>query len=387
EDKDETETKSKQRKLSFAKVEFVKPNEQVKSPRESVKHEEHNKQAKHPRNTIKVIEVNVVKASASWVLRPKHKVLDHVSRNNGASISFKRFNYVDAQGRSKNLMKDMLHLGEEPNEEKLLVKELLKLNASNDEPQPYSDARKKDDKGVSKESRIDDQEKAKTDREKKFHHRLQQLSFMANLTFADSHNMVAYLEKSTKNADFVEIVNFLNASPIGYALTNGVVERRNRTLVEAARTMLSAAKVPLFFWAEATATACFTQNRSLVIPRHEKTPYHIINDRKPSVKFFYIFGSVCYIVRDGENLNKMKEKGDECIFVGYSNKSRAYRVFNKRTRVIMESIHVNFDELPQMTSDQNSSNLVPECQTMALEHDSLSPGRKCLENVSHGDKT
>nr|GEW39382.1 Gag-Pol polyprotein [Tanacetum cinerariifolium] len=72
--------------------------------------------------------------------------------------------------------------------------------------------------------------------------------------------------------------------------------------------MLSAAKVPLFFWAEAIATVCFTQNRSLVIPRREKTPYHIINDRKPSVKFFYIFGSVCYIVRDGENLDKMKEK-------------------------------------------------------------------------------
>nr|GFC16256.1 retrovirus-related Pol polyprotein from transposon TNT 1-94 [Tanacetum cinerariifolium] len=89
---------------------------------------------------------------------------------------------------------------------------------------------------------------------------------------------------------------------------SGVIERQNRTLVEGARTMLSAAKVPLFFWAEAIATACFTQNHSLVIPRHEKTPYHIINERKPSVKFFYIFGSVCYIVRDGENLDKIKEK-------------------------------------------------------------------------------
>nr|GFB37533.1 retrovirus-related Pol polyprotein from transposon TNT 1-94 [Tanacetum cinerariifolium] len=146
---------------------------------------------------------------------------------------------------------------------------------------------------------------------------------------------------------------------------NGVVERRNRTLVEAARTMLSAAKVPLFFWAEAIATACFTQNRSLVIPRHEETPYHIINERKPSVKFFYIFGSVCYIVRDGENLDKMKEKGDECIFVGYFTQSRAYRVFNKRTRVIMESIHVNFDELPQMALAHNSSDPAPTCQKMA----------------------
>ncbi|GJX07829.1 integrase, catalytic region, zinc finger, CCHC-type containing protein [Tanacetum coccineum] len=91
---------------------------------------------------------------------------------------------------------------------------------------------------------------------------------------------------------------------------NGVVEKRNCTLVEAARTMLSAAKVPLFFWAEAIATICFTQNRSLVIPRHEKTPYHIIIGQKSSVKFFHIFGSLCYIVRDGENLDKMKEKSD-----------------------------------------------------------------------------
>ncbi|GJT39569.1 retrovirus-related pol polyprotein from transposon TNT 1-94 [Tanacetum coccineum] len=157
--------------------------------------------------------------------------------------------------------------------------------------------------------------------------------------------------------------------------------KRNRTLVEAARTMLSAAKVPLFFWAEAIATACFTQNRSLVIPRHEKTPYHIINGRKPSVKFFHIFGSLCYIVRDGENLDKMKEKGDACIFVGYSTQSRAYRVFNKRTRIIVETIHVNFDELPQMASDHVSSDPVPQCPTTVLEQDSLSPDLQSQENV------
>ncbi|GJZ77352.1 retrovirus-related pol polyprotein from transposon TNT 1-94 [Tanacetum coccineum] len=100
---------------------------------------------------------------------------------------------------------------------------------------------------------------------------------------------------------------------------NGVVERWNRTLVEAARTMLSASQLPLFFWAEAIATACYTQNRYLIIPRHEKIPYHIINDRKPSIKHLHIFGCTCYITRDGENLDKMKEKGDPCILVGYSN--------------------------------------------------------------------
>nr|GEZ95110.1 Gag-Pol polyprotein [Tanacetum cinerariifolium] len=90
---------------------------------------------------------------------------------------------------------------------------------------------------------------------------------------------------------------------------------------------------------------------------------------------------------DGENLDKMKEKGDECIFVGYSTQSRAYRVFNKRTRVIMESIHVNFDELPYMASDQICSDPVPECQTMALNHDSLSPPIQRQANVPQADRT
>nr|GFA41679.1 Gag-Pol polyprotein [Tanacetum cinerariifolium] len=83
----------------------------------------------------------------------------------------------------------------------------------------------------------------------------------------------------------------------------------------------------------------------------------------------------------------MKEKGDACIFVGYSTQSRAYRVFNKRTRVIAETIHVNFDELPHMASDHVSSDLVPECQRMALEHGSLSPGPQCKENITQADRT
>ncbi|GJX88638.1 retrovirus-related pol polyprotein from transposon TNT 1-94 [Tanacetum coccineum] len=117
--------------------------------------------------------------------------------------------------------------------------------------------------------------------------------------------------------------------------------------------------------AEAIATTCFTQNRSLVIPRHKKTPYHIINARKPSVKFFYIFGSLCYIVRDGENLDKMKEKGDACIFVGYFTQSRAYR----------------------MTLDHVSSDPVSQGPTTVFEQDSLSPGPQSQENVPQVAKT
>nr|GEX30584.1 hypothetical protein [Tanacetum cinerariifolium] len=101
---------------------------------------------------------------------------------------------------------------------------------------------------------------------------------------------------------------------------NGVVERQNCTLVEDARTMLSASNLPLFFWAEAIATACYTQNRSIIIPTHDKTAYHIINDGKPSIKHLHIFGCICYLTRDGENLDKINEKGDPCILASdYDN--------------------------------------------------------------------
>nr|GEY35501.1 hypothetical protein [Tanacetum cinerariifolium] len=90
---------------------------------------------------------------------------------------------------------------------------------------------------------------------------------------------------------------------------------------------------------------------------------------------------------DGENLDKTKERGDARIFVGYSTQSRAYRVFNKRTRVIVETIHVNFDELPQMASDHVNSDPIPECQRMTLEHGSLSPGPQYKEHVTQADRT
>nr|GFC66228.1 integrase, catalytic region, zinc finger, CCHC-type, peptidase aspartic, catalytic [Tanacetum cinerariifolium] len=90
---------------------------------------------------------------------------------------------------------------------------------------------------------------------------------------------------------------------------------------------------------------------------------------------------------DGENLDKMKEKGDECIFVGYSTKSRAYRVFNKRTRVIMESIHVNFDELPQKVSAHDSSDPALTRQQKALVHNSSDPALSRQEMASVQNST
>ncbi|GJU61991.1 gag-pol polyprotein [Tanacetum coccineum] len=96
--------------------------------------------------------------------------------------------------------------------------------------------------------------------------------------------------------------------------------------------------------------------------------YHIINDRKPSIKHLHIFGCICYITRDGENLDKMKEKGDPCVMVGYSTQSKGYRVYNKRTHLIVESIHIKFDEIKEMMSDHNSSDLAPQRQEMSVEN-------------------
>ncbi|GKC65414.1 retrovirus-related pol polyprotein from transposon TNT 1-94 [Tanacetum coccineum] len=144
---------------------------------------------------------------------------------------------------------------------------------------------------------------------------------------------------------------------------NGSVEKWNRTLVEAARTMLSASKLPLFFWAEAIATACYTQNRSLVIPRHEKTPYHIINDIKPSLEHLYIFGCTCYIAIDGEILDKMKEKGDPCI------------LFNEMTMTHDDNTPGLAPQL-QKTSDHNRSELDIQ------DHSNEPSNSKLVQNVS-----
>nr|GEV89316.1 hypothetical protein [Tanacetum cinerariifolium] len=117
---------------------------------------------------------------------------------------------------------------------------------------------------------------------------------------------------------------------------NGVVERRNRTLVEAARTMLILSKALMFLWAEAVATTCYTQNRSLIHTRHHKTPYELVHNKKPNLTFFRVFG-------------------------------KGYRIYNKRTRRIMETIHVQFDELTKpMAPVHRIWELVPQTDCVMI---------------------
>ncbi|KAL8116381.1 hypothetical protein AgCh_022764 [Apium graveolens] len=133
-------------------------------------------------------------------------------------------------------------------------------------------------------------------------------------------------------------------SALGTPQQNGVVERKNRTLIEAARTMLEEAKLPTYFWAEAVQTACFTQNASL-INKQGKTPYEMVKKKKPNLKYFHIFGCKCFVLKTHpEQLSKYDLKADEGIFVGYPLSTKAFRVYNLRTKVVMESINVSFDD-------------------------------------------
>ena len=126
---------------------------------------------------------------------------------------------------------------------------------------------------------------------------------------------------------------------------NGVVERKNRTLEDMSRTMLLENGLPKYFWAEAVNTANYILNRCLIRPILKKTPYELFRGRKPQISYFKPFGCNCFVHNNGkDNLGKFDARSDPAIFLGYALNSKAYRIFNKRTKVVEESIHVIFDE-------------------------------------------
>nr|GFA40173.1 integrase, catalytic region, zinc finger, CCHC-type, peptidase aspartic, catalytic [Tanacetum cinerariifolium] len=111
---------------------------------------------------------------------------------------------------------------------------------------------------------------------------------------------------------------------------NGVVKRHNRTLIEAARTMLIYTQAPLFLWTKAVATSCYTQNRSIIRPHHGKTPYELMHNKLPDLLFLHVFGALCYPTNDSENLGKLQPKADIGIFIGYAPTKKAFRIYYRR---------------------------------------------------------
>lgn len=133
-------------------------------------------------------------------------------------------------------------------------------------------------------------------------------------------------------------------SPARTPQQNGVAKRRNQTLKEAARTMITYSSLPKRFWAEVVNITCYTQNRSIINKVHVITSYELWKGKKTVVSYFHIFGSKCFIQNNGKTyLKAFDERADEGLFMGYSAVSKAFRVLNKRTMVVEESIHVVFD--------------------------------------------
>ncbi|GJT10156.1 retrovirus-related pol polyprotein from transposon TNT 1-94 [Tanacetum coccineum] len=151
----------------------------------------------------------------------------------------------------------------------------------------------------------------------------------------------------------VQFGEFCNANGITHNFSaprtpqsNGVVERKNRTLQEMSRTMLNEQSLPQNFWCNAADTSTYILNRILIRPIIGKTPYELLRGRKPTLGYFRVFGSKCFILNTKDYLTKFDPKSYEGVFLGYSQNSKAYIILNKHTRKIKESLNVTFNETP-----------------------------------------
>ncbi|GJX73177.1 ribonuclease H-like domain-containing protein [Tanacetum coccineum] len=294
-------------------------------------------------SAVKGNKGNAVKASACWVWRPKHKVLDHVSKNNGASMSFKRFDYIDAQGTNSWMLRHMIG-----NRSYLTNYEEI-------------DGGFVAFRGNSKGGKITGKDFKLTDES----HVLLKVPRKDNMYNVDLKNVVPQggienlidlrvkVIRCDNGTEFKNrVMNQLcemkgikrEFSVARTPQQNGVEERKNRTLIEAARTMLADSKLPTTFWAEVVNTACYVQNRVLVIKPHNKTPYELFLGRKPALSFMRPFGCPVTILNTIDHLGKFDGKADEGFFIGYSTNSKAFRVFNSRTRIVEENLHVKFSK-------------------------------------------
>ncbi|GJU35326.1 putative ribonuclease H-like domain-containing protein [Tanacetum coccineum] len=372
-------------------------------------------------------EVNVVKASTCWVWRPKQKILDHVSKHNGASMNLKRFDYGNPQlelqekgvidsGCSRHMTgnksylsdyeeidvgfvafggnpkggritgKGKISTGKLDFEDVYFVKELKfnlfsvlqmcdKKNSvlfTNTECVVLSpDFKLLDENHVLlRVPRKDNMynvdlknivpsggltclfAKVTLDESNLWHRRLGHINFKTlnklvrgnflrglPLKIFENHHTYIACQKGKQHKASCK-TRLVARTP----QQNGVAERKNRTLIEAARTMLADSKLPTTFWAEAVNTACYVQNRVLVIKPHNKTPYELLLGRKPALSFMRPFGCPVTILNTLDHLGKFDGKADEGFFIGYSTNSKAYRVFNSRTRIAEENLHVKFSE-------------------------------------------
>nr|GEV39958.1 hypothetical protein [Tanacetum cinerariifolium] len=282
EDENEIETKSKQRKPSFAKVEFVKPNKQVNTPRESVKQEEHNKQAKHPRKNTQSPRGGLTCLFAKATLDESnlwHRRLGH--------INFTTINKLVRGNLVRGLPSEIFE-----NNHTCFACQKGKQHKVSSTKDETSGILKAFITGI--ENLIDHKVK---------------IIRCDNETESKNKEMNQFYEEKGIKREF---------SVARTPQHNGVAKRKNRTLIEVAKTMLADSKLPTTFWAEAFNTGCYVQNRVLVIKPHNKTLYELFHGRTPSLSFMRPFWCPITFLNTLDPLGKFDGKADEGFFVGYS---------------------------------------------------------------------
>ncbi|GJR36712.1 putative ribonuclease H-like domain-containing protein [Tanacetum coccineum] len=255
---------------------------------------------------------NVVKSSACWIWRPTRNVIDHISKDSG-SYMLKRFNYVDLTRQTQ------VSNG-------LVPKRTNPLTLSSRYSWVFFLATNDETSGILK-------------------------TFITGIENQINHKVkIIRCDNGTefKNNDMNQFCGMKGIKrEFSVARTpqqNRVAKRKNRTLIEAARTMLADSLLPTTFWAEAVNTACYVQNRVLVTKPHNKTPYELLHGRPPSISFMRPFGCPVTILNTLDPLGKFDGKANEGFLVGYSINSKAFRVFNTRTRKVEENLHITFLE-------------------------------------------
>ncbi|GJU63661.1 ribonuclease H-like domain-containing protein [Tanacetum coccineum] len=280
---------------------------------------------------------------------------------------------------SRNLMEDMLHLGEKPKEGKLLIcdKKINVLFTDTgcfvlspdfklaDESQVLHKVPRKNNmysvdmkNVVPKECLTCLVAKATLDESMLWHRRLghDETSGILKSFITEIENLVDKKVKIIRCDNGTEFKNrvmseFCEEKGIKKEFStaktpqqNGVAKRRNRTLIKAARTMLADSKLPTTFWAEATNTACYVQNRVLAVKPYNKTPYELFRGRTYALSFMRPFGCHVTILNTLDYLGTFDRKSNEGFFVGYLMNSKAFRVYNIRTSKIEENLHIRFLE-------------------------------------------
>nr|GEY42957.1 ribonuclease H-like domain-containing protein [Tanacetum cinerariifolium] len=298
-------------------------------------------------NAVRANQVNVVKASACWIWRP--------TKLNSALITLKKHNYIDARGRSKHITGNMSYLSEYEKNDGGYV-------AFGGDP-------KGDTKCVvlSPDFKLLDESQV-----------LLRVSRKNNMYSVDLKNFTPSGDHKVKIIRCDNRIEFKNKEMNQFCEERGikrefcvartskqntVAERKNRTLIEAARTMLANLKLPTTFWAKAVNTACYVQNMVLVIKPHNKTLYELFNGRTPSLSFMRPFGCPVTILNTLDPLVKFDRKDDEGFFVGYSVNSKSFRVLNSITMIVKETLHITFLE--------NKPNVVGSGLTLLFDIDTL----------------